>query len=74
MTECAKCGEPLSGGIDTFGPVGEPWCQSCFLEIQSRWRVGARYFQHGTYKNGAEFQVIPNRFYANIVTSRGRRV
>ena len=30
--ECVICGEALSGGIDTFGPLGLESCRSCWLE------------------------------------------
>jgi hypothetical protein len=28
---CSNCNVSLSGGLDTFGPVGEELCHSCFL-------------------------------------------
>ena len=27
---CSNCGQPLTGDLDTFGPVGEEHCAACF--------------------------------------------
>ena len=32
MMNCVICGQPLIGGLDTYGDVQEPLCQACFFE------------------------------------------
>lgn len=34
---CIRCKNPLAGGIDTYGEVGEEMCQSCWLEWCEGW-------------------------------------
>lgn len=33
VLECFFCHKPLTNGLDTFGPVGEEVCQSCYLSV-----------------------------------------
>jgi hypothetical protein len=29
---CARCGQPLAGGLDTYGDVGDEVCQACWIK------------------------------------------
>jgi hypothetical protein len=33
MMNCVVCSKPLTGNIDTFGPIGVEMCQSCYLNV-----------------------------------------
>jgi len=33
----AGCGKPLTGGIDTFGDVGENLCWDCYAQRNAEW-------------------------------------
>jgi hypothetical protein len=30
---CTICGKELSGGLDTFGDIGEELCQDCWIRL-----------------------------------------
>lgn len=49
---CTRCGQPLSGGLDTFGPVCEPLCLPCSLS----WERDEQLAQHIE-----ERHIIPDR-------------
>ena len=36
MTPCVQCGKQLTNGLDTFGPVLDPLCISCWLDRESQ--------------------------------------
>lgn len=31
--QCTRCEAPLTGGVDTYGRLDQPMCQSCHLEV-----------------------------------------
>lgn len=35
---CTCCQTPLTGGLDTFGDLDLPMCQSCHLALMDEWR------------------------------------
>lgn len=40
--QCTFCGKPLSGGLDTFGEVGQEVCGDCNAEQMTDAEIGQR--------------------------------
>jgi len=47
---CFLCGTPLSGGIDTWGDVGQECCQSCHWDLMGEDR-GTAWFGLAPHKH-----------------------